>query len=140
MLCVFHLIANIYNPSLSLFTACITVGRTGIYAIEALPKLEVLFLHRFISWDGFNNLRGLRKLYYKDSYVEEQQVVTLMWNCPELRYLNFTKCYGITENIFLEAINISASRCNDVALQLYFQKDITPACNDRRIIYNGKMY
>lgn len=149
-------IVNICFPSLSLFTDCRGIEAMGMNAIAALPKLQIFGLRPSFAYDydyisqhererkdisfrnEFTNLRGLHELDYEDwSDIQDKQIVTVIRNSPELRYLNINQGRYITANIVFEAKKISASRHNNVPLELRINSStIQLKC----VICNGKIY
>lgn len=146
LLCIFYLIGTVnicFSISYYLFTGFKqeSIGEMGINAIAALSKLKILVLYSLPFLNGFTNLRRLQQLDCHNSDIREEQIITVIQNSPELRYLDVSACCNTTENIFSEAKIISACRCNDVALELvvgYMMNE--RLIKQRCVIYNGEIY
>lgn len=118
------------------------IGEMGINAITILPKLQILAVRHFPSLEGFNNLHRLREFDCQGSFIREEQIILIMLNSPELRYLNILVCRNITYskllNILFELRMISGIRRNDVALEVFLG---TLLIEKRKcVIYNGEIY
>lgn len=128
---------NIRFFSSFLFTENV-IKDLGIDAISSLPNLKILVMHKFPASYAFINLRNLQELDCQGSGIRENQVLTIVQNSPELRYVNISECPNMLLISCLLDELINVRRCNnDVALEVVFGEDVWL---QRSVIYNGQMY
>ncbi|CAK9806883.1 Putative RNA-binding protein EEED8.10 [Anthophora quadrimaculata] len=102
-------------------TACCPVTNVGIAAIASLPKLEVLIMNNLHNVMDVNlrDACNLKILECRACKFTDRTVTELIECAPQLKLLDLSGCWGITNLTLQKAAAVTINRTNNTILKIF---------------------